>query len=104
MAEEASKRKHIKYAAFETRYTVRALAFETLGPFSLNALEVTKSIGRRIRSKTGEPRSTTFVRQLIPIAIQKGNALAILGTFPQSSSLEEMFYLTRHSGETIGAI
>ncbi|KAJ4431563.1 hypothetical protein ANN_20162, partial [Periplaneta americana] len=35
---------------------------------------------------------TAFLRQRISVVIQRGNAISVMGTFPESKSLEEIFY------------
>ena len=57
-------------------------AVETLGAWGPDALALSADIGSRVAAVTGEPRSTTFFMQRIDIAIQRGNAAAILGTLP----------------------
>ena len=44
------------------------------------AVILTKEIGRRIAEVTHEPRSTSFLRQRLSVAVQRGNAFCILGT------------------------
>ena len=39
-------------------------------------------LGRRLRQHTGEPRSTSYLIQRISMAIQKGNAVAMMGSLP----------------------
>ena len=48
---------------------------------------------KQIELKSGEPRATEFLFQSISIAVQKGNALSIMGTFGESgpeNTLEEI--------------
>ena len=50
-------------------------------------------LGKQIELKSGEPRATEFLFQSISIAIQKGNALSIMGTFGEGgpeNTLEDM--------------
>ena len=44
-------------------------------------------IGKRIAEKTGEKRETLWLKQRLNIAIQKGNALAILSLARHMSGL-----------------
>ncbi len=94
VAENAAKRKKSKYKAIiEDGYHFIPFAVETLGPWCQEAIEFTSALGKAISNESGEPRSTSFLRQRISIAIQKGNAACIMGTIPSSRSMEEIFYL-----------
>ena len=42
-----------------------------------------REVGRRLHSITGEARSTSFLRQKLSVAVQRGNAACILGTLPR---------------------
>ena len=44
-------------------------------------------LGRRIRAETGEPRSLQFLLQGISVAVQRGNAAAVLGTAPATDNV-----------------
>jgi len=56
------------------------IAIETLGAWGPAAQEICAEIGGRIARCTGDVRSSSFLRQRIDIAIQRGNAAAVLGT------------------------
>lgn len=47
----------------------------------------------RYQIKTNEPRSRTFLKQRLSMAVQKENAAAVMGTFRSSDKMEEIFYL-----------
>ena len=51
-----------------------------------------KSIGQKIHEATGEKRSTAFLLQNISMAIQRANAVCVLGTAPTSTGLEGLFH------------
>jgi len=55
-------------------------AIETSGVWGVHALTLVSEIGRRLISTTHEPRSTTFLRQRISVAVMRGNAQCVLGT------------------------
>ena len=52
-------------------------------------------IGGRLAERTGELRSTDFLRQRISVEIQRHNSMCIFGTLPTSRGLDEIFYLVR---------
>jgi hypothetical protein len=54
---------------------------ETSGVWGQQALSLVKDIGRQIAAVTHEPHSTTVLRQRTLVAVQRGNAFCILGTF-----------------------
>ena len=51
------------------------------------AIDLVKEIGRRIAEATHEPRYTALLRQRLSIAVQRGNAFCILGTFRGTDSV-----------------
>lgn len=59
-------------------YTLAPVAVETLGTWGPSALELCKEIGGRIARCTGDTRFIEFLRQRLSIAVQKGNAAAVL--------------------------
>ena len=50
-------------------------------------------ISHEFTSSTGEQRATSYLIQGISIAIQRGNAISILGTLPGNKSLDEILYI-----------
>jgi hypothetical protein len=71
-AEMACKRKHRKYSSIiSSNYVCKGLAFET----------------------SGDSKSKKFLFERIFLAIQRGNAASIRGTFPDSALLSEIFVL-----------
>ena len=47
------------------------------------------------RKRTGDKRAFEFSRQRISIALQRGNACSIQGTFPLARGLDEVFYILK---------
>ena len=76
-AKTAEVRKVAKYQTLAIYYTFVPIAIETLGPIGPEAKTFLLELGR------GEPRSTSFLLQWISMAIQKGNAIAIMGSIPR---------------------
>ena len=74
-------------------YTVMPVAVETMGYWGQMGLKFVKDLGSRIADVTGEARSTSFLFQSISMAIQRGNAISVSGTAPNTKSLHELFYL-----------
>ena len=88
----AEDKKREKYAFLSDSYHFVPLGFETLGSWGSDASLLISRIGKKITDRTGEFRSTDFLRQRISIDIQSGNAVSILGTLPHSRELSEIFY------------
>jgi len=84
VAEQAEMRKNTKYAELVTsRDLVFApIAIETLVVWGPSALKICAEIGGRIANRTGDKRSFAFLKQRLGIAVQRGNAAAVVGTVP----------------------
>lgn len=74
-----------KYSDLVPNYDFYPVAIETMGAWGQQALALTSQIGARLAVTSGDPRSTSFLRQRLDIAIQRGNAAAVRGTFAHSS-------------------
>jgi hypothetical protein len=69
------------------------LAFETLGPWCKETIDFINVIGNRLIAESGDSKSKKFLFERISLAIQRGNAASIRGTFPDSALLSEIFAL-----------
>jgi hypothetical protein len=93
-AEMASKRKHSKYSSIIwSNYVFKGLAFETLGPWCKEVIDFINVIGNRLIAESGDSKSKKFLFERISLAIQRGKAASIRGTFPDSAILSEIFVL-----------
>ena len=77
-----TKRKQ-KYSCFGNDKIFTPIALETLGPWGPEANKFITEVGRRLHLATGDPRSVSFLRQKISIAVQRGNAMCISGSLPR---------------------
>ena len=70
---------------------------ETLGALGEAVDDFVHELGRRITAVTGERRATEFLLQRLSVAIQRGNANAVLGTTDSKSdrqqNLDIVYYL-----------
>ena len=57
-----------------------AVAVETAGAMGTDALDFFADVGGRIRAVTQEAQARAFVIQQVSVALQRGNAAAVLGT------------------------
>ena len=87
VASQAERNKCQKYALLCTSHHFVPIAIETSGVFGPEAASFFGELGRRIRAETGEPRSLPFLLQGIAVAVQQGNAAAVLGTAPATDNV-----------------
>ena len=80
VADQAEERKRTKYAELTTTHHFVSLAVETTGVFGSEAQRFFRELGRRIRDESGEPLAYQYLFQRISVAVQQGNAAAVLGT------------------------
>jgi len=69
------------------------VAVETLFALGEEAVVLISDLGRRIAATTGEPRSSAFLFQRLSVAVQRGNAASVTGTFRPSAKMYDIFYL-----------
>ena len=93
-AEKAALKKHNLYKAVKERnYMLIPFAVETLGPWGKEALQFTDELGKMLIAITGEVRAKEFFKKNISLAIQRGNAASIMGSFDTSRKLDDVFYI-----------
>ena len=80
-SEKAAERKVDKYTELAASYTFVPLAFETLGPVNTLGADFISAIGHRLQTASGDNRATSFLWQRLSIALQRYNAVCLLGTF-----------------------
>ncbi len=90
-AEKAYRAKEAKYIDLGSRFHVQPVAVETLGSWAVGSLAFVRDLGRRVAKTNREPRAGTFLFQSISMIVQKTNAASVLGTLPQSRTLEEIY-------------
>jgi len=89
VASLAESHKRTKYTDLLIAHTFKPVAIETLGSWGPDATLFVSVLGRQIALVTGEPRSASFLRQRIDIAMQRGIAAANLGTIPPVKAVSE---------------
>ena len=80
-AEAAAVRKVNKYASLSSTHLFVPIALETLGPVCEAALDLLSTLGSRLTERSGDPRERSFLFQRLSVAIQRGNSVALHGTF-----------------------
>ena len=80
-----------KYRDLALSYAFAPVAVETMGVWGPAAVDLIRELGRRIGVVSGDPRSTFYLRQRIEVAVLRGNAISVLGTFPTVSDTLDPF-------------
>ncbi|KAI5635037.1 hypothetical protein NE865_12269 [Phthorimaea operculella] len=80
-ADFAAIKKREKYSVLAKNYTFVPIAVETLGCWGTEAKDFIKEVGQRLRETGCDPRAGSFLVQRLSIAIQRGNAASVMGTF-----------------------
>ena len=81
---EEIKRNKYRELAEAPEYVFVPIAIETLGAWGQAAQDFARDLGGRLTAVTGDPRETAWFRQRMDIAVQRGNAAAVIGTLPPS--------------------
>ena len=92
-ASKAEDDKRQKYRDLEPNYHFTPLGFETMGQWGDTTLKFVDLLGSRLAQVSGEPRSASYLRQRLSVAIQRGNAAAVRGTVPEGVAMPELFNL-----------
>ena len=76
---------HYKKIKSKRKFKIRNIKFipvsvESTGVFGPRTVSFVKDLGRRITRQSGNTNATTYLRQRLSMAIQRGNALSVLGT------------------------
>ena len=86
---KAEQNKRTKYAPLVASNNVLfvPVAIETLGTWGASAVELCRDIGARLATLSGDPRSHAFLIQRLGLAVQRGNAASVSGTYPSGDML-----------------
>ena len=77
----AELKKQQKYQEICSGVDFIPVAIETTGVWGQQAMEIVSEIGHKLAEVNHDPRSVClFLRQRIPVAVQRGNAACINGT------------------------
>ena len=79
-AAKAEVAKTAKYAEIAITHAFVPLTFESLGAWGVHCQQFVFELGRRITIITGDTLETSYLRQGLSIAVQRGNAIACRGT------------------------
>ena len=87
-AATAEAKKKTKYSSIIGGVDFVPVAIETSGVWGEDARMLVTDLGRRLTAINKDNRSTSFLRQRISVAIQRGNSACVLGTFPPTESTQ----------------
>ena len=85
VAAAAKHRKRLKYCDLDATHHFVPIAVETLGVLGQDARNFFQEVARRVKAVTNEPQSHQPLLQRVTVAIQRGNAAAILGSIGDGS-------------------
>ncbi|KAL5506559.1 hypothetical protein EMCRGX_G008227 [Ephydatia muelleri] len=88
VADQAEKRKSDKYSNMDPNmYLFAPVVIETSGVFGKQTLSFLKDLACRVRKVSGEVKSFSYLLQRFAVAVQRGNAVSVLGTFASEDCL-----------------
>ena len=87
-------RSDAKYETLLGEYCLVPFIIDSSGVWGDEALRLVREIGRRIASRSGDHRATSFIQQRIAVEVQRGNARMISGGMPQQTALRELSFLS----------
>jgi len=82
-SQAGSRQQDCKVLGNSKRHIFFPVAIETVGSWSQQAIELVQEIGRCTTVITEDSRETTFLFQRLSMALQRGNVVSFIGTFPQ---------------------
>ena len=68
-------------------YLFAPVVIETLGVFGKQTLSFLKDFACRVHKVSGEVQPFTYLLQRLAVAVQRGNAVSVLGTFASKDCL-----------------
>ena len=80
-AQLAATRKETRYVDLSTTHHFVPLAFESMGPIGSKATIFLKELGRRLTLATDNTLETAHLFQRLSVALQRFNAVCVLGCF-----------------------
>ena len=92
VAIQTEERNKQKYSCLSSTHLFTPIAIESSGVFGTEAISFVRELGLRLKNVTGEPASRHYLIQKLSVAVQRGNAAAILGSMGGLATLEENFF------------
>ncbi|HEY4832858.1 MAG TPA: hypothetical protein VIH61_09905, partial [Waddliaceae bacterium] len=86
---QAAQRKEHKYSGLPSTHLFVPVALETLGPINPAGIDFLRELGRRLTLISGDLGETNYLFQRLSICVQRFNAVAFRGTFPEATPDED---------------
>ena len=102
-ANAAEERKLAHYSDLSSSYFFAPVAVETYGSVGTVSSNFIKDLSKRLMVATGDNKSGSYFRQRLSIVIQRGNALAVMGTMERGVSLLEEAEYRGHDAQFTSA-
>ena len=83
----AERSKQEKYLDLDQCHTFTPVAIETVGPFGPETLSFLRELGCCLKQVTGEAKSFSYLQQCLSVAVQLGNAAAVMGSMGSTTFL-----------------
>ena len=93
LAAFAERKKKRKYATIARECMFCPVAVETFGAWGPDAQALISDIGKRITDTTGERRATSFLKQRLSLAVQRGNAASVSSCLPKIKDFYELTFI-----------
>jgi len=88
VADLAEERKTNKYSSLGAGYSFTPVAIETLGAMGKRSQAFVRELGHRVTQCTGEVKARTYLLQRLSVALQRGNAVSVMGSVGGRSGLD----------------
>jgi len=86
IAGASAVRKEKKYSAFAPAHIFVPVAIEIMGVWGSGASDLIRDLGGRLTVQLGDPQAATHFKQRLDVAVLRGNAITVIGTFPEESN------------------
>ena len=86
-ASTAEARKISHYEDLASDYVFAPIAIETLGAMGPNTVAFVRDLSKRLITTSGDARAGQYFRQRLGMAVQRGNAAAVMGTLERGQGL-----------------
>jgi len=84
----AEERKTDNYSSLGAGYSFTPVAIEILGAMGKRSLAFVRELGHRVMQRTGEVKTRTYLLQRLSVALQRGNAVSVMGSVGGQSGLD----------------
>jgi hypothetical protein len=92
-SKNAELKKRSKYQNLSDNFLFIPIGFDVLGGFGPEAKSIINTIGKEIFKRTGEIKSTLFLKEKISIEIQRSNSTCMYGTLEKPDYFPEINYI-----------